>query len=232
MNKNFQVLLFSRKLFFQAIFFLLLITVILLFFFGETFLTLSSNTYHPFWLNVFFINYTFMGNGLFVICLAFIFIFRYNRKNQGVTLLYGFLLSGFIVQLTKNIHSLSHPTIYIEQGQNLFNTYNNSLNWHSSFISGHTAMAFTLATVMMMVLKNSKWQLPLLIAALLLGYSRMYLSQNSLSAIIIAAMVGTVSGITAVYLAYNFKGVRYFLKKIFNIHNNGAIPAERNIQSV
>ena len=232
MKKNFLNLLVSRKLFFRIIFSLLLITVLSLIFIGRTFITVPSNTYHPFWLNVFFINYTFMGNGLFVICIAALFIFRYKRKQQGITLLYGFLLSDFIVQLLKNIHSLAHPTIYLEQGQNLFFSYNNSLSAHNSFISGHTATAFTLATVMMLVLNNSKWQLPLLIAALLLGYSRMYLAQNDLSEIMIAGMVGTVSGIAAVYSTFYFKGVGYYLKKIFNLHNNGAISEERNIQSI
>lgn len=120
MKKNFLDLLISRKLFFRIIFFLLLITALTLFLFGRTFITVSSNTYHPFWLNVFFINFTFMGNGLFVICFASLFIFRYKREQQGKALLYGFFLTGFIVQLLKNIHSLSHPTIYFEQGQNLF----------------------------------------------------------------------------------------------------------------
>ena len=230
MKQNFRALITSRKLFFQAMLFLLLIATLSLLFFGRSFAFISINAYHPFWLNVFFINYTFMGNGLFIIGLAVVLIFWLKKKQQGVTMLYGFFLSGIAVQLLKNISNLSHPVILLEQGQNLFSANNITLTDHGSFISGHTATAFALATILMMTIKNSKWQLPLLIAAILLGYSRMYLSQNYLSEIMIAAIVGTVSGISAVYLGYYFKGYRFYFKKFFRMHKRDVISRERNIQ--
>ena len=232
MKHSIRTLISSRKLFFQTMLFLLMAAVLLLLFFGRSVAFISSDAYHPFWANVFFINYTFMGNGLFVICLASLFIFRFKRKQQGLAILYGFLLSGFVVQLLKNINSLSHPTVFFEQGQNFFLPNNILLTDHGSFISGHTATAFALATVLMMVVKDPKWQLPILIAALLLGYSRMYLAQHYLLEIMTGAVLGTVSGIAAVYIVYYFKGYGFYFKKFFNMHKSGAISRERNIQTV
>jgi membrane-associated phospholipid phosphatase len=173
-----------------------------------------------------------MGNGLFVVCLALALIFRFKRRKQGITMLFGFLFSAVLVQLLKNIDNISQPAILMEQGQNLFLTDGISVADQGSFISGHTTIAFALATILILQAKNSKLQLPLLFAALLLGYSRMYLGQHSLLDILIGAVVGTISGIAAVYFAYYFKGPGYYFKKFFNMNKNVTMTRERNIQPV
>lgn len=232
MKQSFRQLIGSRKLFFQTLLLLLMTVFFLLLLFGKSVAFLSADAYHPFWANVFFINYTFMGNGLFVVCLSALFIFRFKRKQQGMAILYGLLMSGLVVQLLKNINSLSHPTVLFEEGQHLFLPNNILHTDQSNFISGHTAIAFALATVLMMVVKNSKWQLPILVVAFLLGYSRIYLAQNYLLEIMIGAMVGTFSGITAVYLVYYFKGFGYYYNKFFNMHKNDKISDGGDVQIV
>jgi membrane-associated phospholipid phosphatase len=211
---------------------ILLISFLLVLFFGKTFASFSLNANHPFWLNVFFINYTFMGNGLFVIGLVFILLFFFNKNKLGMAVLYSFLLSGFLVQLLKNINNLLHPTIYFEAGQYLFLTGKNEIAYQNGFLSGHTAIAFALATVLILVIKNSKWQLPLLVAAILLGYSRIYLAQYYLPEIMVGAVVGTFSGIGSVYLAYHLNNYKYYLKKFFSINKAESITTERHIQPV
>ncbi|MEP7163514.1 MAG: phosphatase PAP2 family protein [Ferruginibacter sp.] len=232
MKYNIRALLSTRKLFFQTMLLLLLIAALSLLFFGKAFAFIPSSAYHPFWLNVFFINFTFMGNGLFILCLAGVLIFRFKKKQQGIAMLYGFLLSGMVVQLLKNISSISHPDIFFEQGQNLFPANDISLTIPGGIISGHTAIAFALATVLSLTIMGSKKQLLLLAVAVLLGYSRIYLAQHYLPEIILGAFVGTVSGIAAVYLAYYFRGYGNYFKKLFSIHKNDAIRGERNVQPV
>jgi membrane-associated phospholipid phosphatase len=213
----------SRKLYFRTLLLLFIMMLFSILFFGKTFAFVPLNTHHPFWLNVFFINYTFMGNGLFVICLSGVLIFRFNRIQEGRALLYGFILSGILIQLLNNLGDLLHPTLFIEQGQCLFPAGNNSVNDHSSIISGHTCIAFELATVLILVIKNTKWQLPLLAGVVLLAYSRIYLEQHLLKEIMIAVVSGTISGIAAVYLVYYFKGIGYYYKKFFGIYGNAAV---------
>jgi len=213
MKPGISALLNNRKLFLLSILSLVFAGILSLLLPGKStaFIPLYAN--HPFWLNVFFVNYTFMGDGVFAICLIAVFIFYLKRKQQGIALLVGFLLSEFIVQLLKNIDSFTGPTFFFEPGQYLFITDTISVADHSSLVSGHTATAFAIVTVLILVVKNSNWQLPLLATALLLGYSRIYLAQHHLPEIMIGAIVGTVSGITAVYVAYYFKWDGHYFKK-------------------
>ncbi len=177
---------------------LLFITgILMLLFQGKSATFISLNSIHPFWLNVFFINYTFMGDGIFAICLVAIFIFYFRRKQAGLAMLYAFLFSGLVVQVIKNLVDSPRPKLFFEHGQYLFFMDGVSLSNNSSFPSGHTATAFAIATVLILFLKNKKWQLPVLFSAALVGYSRIYLAQHFLMDVLVGALIGTGSGIIA-----------------------------------
>ena len=171
-----------------------------------------QNTSHPFLLNVFFINYTFMCDGLFAVCCIAFTIFYLKKHSLGKTMFYAFLLSTITVQLIKNIYNQT-TTLYFEAGQYLFFTNNTSYDRFVGFPSGHTAIAFALVTVVALLLKNKKWQLPLLAAAILMAYSRLYLSQNSISDVLIGAVIGAVSGLCAVYLLRHPLSIKSAFKK-------------------
>ena len=64
----------------------------------------------------------------------------------------------------------------------------------------HDIYWFAVATVIVLILKHKKWQLPVLSAAALVGYSRIYLAQHFLIDVIIGSITGCLSGIAAVYL--------------------------------
>ena len=229
MKHTVSTLINSRKLFFGNMLLLLLLSILSLTLFGRSIAFIPSNAYHPFWLNVFFINYTFIGNGLFVICMAAVIMIRFKKMREGTALLYGFIFSDIIIQVLKNINHISQPALFIEQGQYIFSPADISTG---SFISGHTTIAFAWITVLVLIIKNPVWQLPLLAAAILLGYSRIYLAQHFLMDIVIAAVTGTISGIAGVYLAYYSKGYQFHFKKLVSIHKNRMIPAGENIQPV
>jgi len=231
MKQSTRVFTGNNKLYFMGLLFLFSAGIISLLVFGKDFGSISIHAKHPFWINVFFINYTFMGNGLFAVCLASVFIFYFNRRKEGFALLYGFIISAIAIQLLKNIGNFTYPTLFIEQGQYLFSGEDASLTAPGIYVSGHTVIAFALATVFVSVAKKSYWQLPLLFAALLLAYSRMYLAQHFLSDVLIAVLAGTLSGIAAVYLAYKFKGLRYYLTGFFSSIKRRAVSMEENIQS-
>ena len=80
---------------------------------------ISLNAYHSFALNVFFINYTFFGDGIFAISLI-LFCFIYKQKQLGLHLLVSFLFSGVIVQIIKNTVSAPRPKLFFEAGQYLY----------------------------------------------------------------------------------------------------------------
>ncbi len=176
----------------------------------------ALNAYHPFLLNVFFINYTFMGDGIFALCLVGL-LFYFKKKQQALAMLYAFLISGIAVQIVKNLISSPRPKLFFEAGQYLHFIDGVSLANNSSFPSGHTATAFGIATVLVLVLKNKTWQPHILIAAVLAGYSRIYLAQHFLLDVMIGAVIGSISGIAAVYLAKNTKSIKLSIKKMHRL---------------
>jgi membrane-associated phospholipid phosphatase len=178
---------------------------------------ISLNSYHPFYLNVFFINYTFMGDGIFAVCLIALMFFYFKRKQSGFALLYSFLISGLAAQLIKNLVNSPRPKLYFEAGTYLNFVDGVTLTGSSSFPSGHTATAFAIATVLVLMMKNKDWQIFILMAALLVGYSRIYLAQHFLLDVIVGALLGTISGIVSFYLAQNRITFKRMFKNVYQL---------------
>ncbi len=181
---------------------------------------ISLNNYHPYWLNVFFINYTFIGDGMFAIVLIALLYFYFKRKQQGFAMLTSFIISGLAAQIIKNLVNSPRPRLYFEAGQYLHFIDGVSLANNSSFPSGHTATAFAIATVLVLMINNKKSQLFILLAAVLVAYSRIYLAQHFLLDVVIGAIIGTASGVLSVYFAINFNDIRQSILKMQNIKNN------------
>lgn len=210
--------LFSRhKKYIVSLLLFILLSSLFLITTNNAFSFIRLNIFHSFWLNVFFINFTFIGDGIFAICLiAFILLYKKN-KQQALALSYSFLLSGLTVQIIKNLIYAPKPTLYFEPGQYLYFIDGVTHANYANFPSGHTAIAFAIATVLTLMLKNKKWQLPLLLLAILVGYSRIYLAQHSLIDVFIGASVGSLSGVFSFYLLRNSKNIRLFLKKQYRL---------------
>jgi len=219
MKNSIPNLIKSRKFFFIGLLLLLLAGIFYSLVFGNTY-----NATHTFWVNVLFINYTFMGDAVFAISFATLCIFYFKRRKLGISILTAFLLTEFAVQLVKNFMSFSKPTVFFEAGQTILNTGSVS----NGLLSGHTALAFALVTVLILELKNTAWQLPLLLGAALLGYSRIYLAQHAVTDILLAAMLGTCTGMLAVHFVYNRANNLAWFKNIFKISYNNRLPNTEN----
>ena len=200
--------------------------------YGKTASFISLNSYHPFLLNVFFINYTFVGDGIFAICFIALLYFYYKRKQLGTALLVSFLISGLAAQIIKNLFNSPRPKLFFEAGQYLHFIDGVTLLNHSSFPSGHTATAFAIATVLVLMIKNKNCQLLILMAAVLVGYSRIYLAQHFLLDVIIGSVLGSVSGILSVYLVVNLKDIRRSIRKMQTIETNSTVTSPSAVQSV
>jgi membrane-associated phospholipid phosphatase len=212
----------QNKIYFTGLVTVLLFSSLFLLINGKAAAFISLNSYHPFLLNVFFINYTFVGDGIFALCLTAALLFYYKRKQQGLALLYSFLISGIAVQIIKNLVNSPRPKLFFEAGQYLHFIDGVSLANNSSFPSGHTATAFALATVMVLMMKDKSWTLLILIATVLVGYSRIYLAQHFLLDVLIGAVIGSASGIFSVYLAQNIKGIKRSINKMHRLSPNAA----------
>ena len=222
----------NKQTYFSGLLLLLVSGSFLLILMGKSAAFISLNSYHPLWLNVFFVNYTFMGDGIFAIALIIVYILFFKKKKEALALLYAFLLSGLAVQIIKNIVNAPRPKLFFEQGQYLFFLDGVSLSNNSSFPSGHTATAFAIATVMILFLKTKNWQIPILLVTSLVGYSRIYLAQHFLMDVLIGACIGTLSGVLAFYLVKNFKGIKMAFKKMHRIESKMGGPTAGTMQPV
>jgi len=224
MKSNIIAMVKSRQLFFVG--FLLLLLA------GSISIPLFGNSYHPahtFWLNVLFINYTFMGDGIFMIAIGLICFFYFDKKSEGISVLTSFLVTQILIQLIKNLFAGTQPGVFFEAGQTFLNK--EIAGSSPMLISGHTAMAFAIATVLILHSKKVLWQMALLAAAVLLGYSRIYLAQHSLSDVLIGSVLGTLSGLVAVYIVYAKTNSFAKLRNIFKVRYKDPLPAS-TIQTV
>lgn len=192
-----------KRLFFFSLAFLMIIVVVFLILFGESITFLALNSFHKNWLNNFFIYYTLLGDGIFSILVSIFFIFR-NRR-LGIALLLAFLSSGLIAQIVKACVVSPRPKAFFKANLHSFFIDGVTLHNSASFPSGHTTSAFAMATVLVVFFKNKKMQLPLLLAAVLVGYSRIYLSQHFLGDVLAGSFIGVVFGILMSWIVMKSK---------------------------
>ena len=144
---------------------------------------------------------TLLGDGLFTLSIVVV-LFAFKKYRKASTLLMAFLSSGLLVQLLKRLLHQPRPKLYFE---NLSLSYPHfvegiSLQGSNSFPSGHTATAFALATVLVLVFRKKKIALPCFLFALLVAYSRIYLSQHFLIDTVMGASIGTMAGMFSYYM--------------------------------
>lgn len=227
--KNITSLVHSNRIYFTSLTAMLVAGFILLVIQGKTAASIPLDAFHPFWLNVFFINYTFIGNGIFALSVIALLYFYYGKKQPAYTMLSSFLISGFAIQVLKNLVNASIPKLYLESGTYLHFRDGFSLSTDSGSASAHTATAFAIATVLVLMTKNKKMQLLILAAAALVGYSRIYLAGHFLMDIITGALTGTVSGIIAVHLARYKLGLKGSFTKWYRIGDK-TVPTPADMQ--
>ena len=116
----------------------------------------------------------------------------------GVSGLLVLIVSGVLKNFIFN--GLPRPSAFYEGVFDLYYVPGVELHSMNSFPSGHTMAAFACYLTLCFVL-NKKWTSYLLFAvAILVGYSRMYLSQHFLIDITVGAMLGVILGAISIRL--------------------------------
>jgi membrane-associated phospholipid phosphatase len=164
---------------------------------------LSNKANSPFF-DSFFKYATSLGNGAMIGVLFVVLLFFKYR--YAFAFLAGSLAASLVVNLFKKVvfHDMYRPSKYFE----LFESYQlhfvEGVKLHElqSLPSGHTATAFNLFLTMALLTKNNVLKLFLFIMALLVSYSRVYLSQHFL----IDITLGSVIGVLFIMLAWVWFG--------------------------
>ncbi|MGV8879732.1 MAG: phosphatase PAP2 family protein [Sphingobacteriaceae bacterium] len=157
------------------------------------------NGFHTIFLDSFFSNLTYLGDAISCVIIS-IFLFLMSRR-KGLLMSTSYLLTAALTQFLKSIFDAPRPKLYFE------NTLNGiyfvpGVNIHTaySFPSGHTVSIFTAATVFTYISRKKSWGIVFLIIALLVGYSRMYLSQHFLEDVIFGSVIGVF--VTTIWLSW------------------------------
>ena len=149
------------------------------------------NLYHSPSLNSFFFYYTNFGDGLFSIFLVLIFMLL-RRFDLAIQILLAFLLSGLFSQILKAIIISPRPRDFFSVNDQIYIVDGLTLGGKASFPSGHTASAFALATSLALYARRKILGILYLMLAILVGYSRIYLSQHFPADVFGGAIIGVL----------------------------------------
>src|SRR5579871_4264124 len=135
------------------------------------------NSYHSQPLDLFFMIYTNIGDGLYSIGL-FLLLLWFRKPLPGWEIVFTFLLAGLMVQVLKYIFPMPRPQTLLGNTSYPYFIHGLTHVGNASFPSGHTATAFGTVTILY------------LLAAILVGYSRIYLGQHFLMDVLAGALIG------------------------------------------
>jgi len=145
--------------------------------------------------------------GAFVLIAPIIILEAFVRYRYALMAIASSLLSTLIVQILKRLvwYDSPRPKVVFKDLYDLHVVENVQLHGSHSFPSGHTAGAFALFVVLALVNKRPVYQFFFLVMAVLVGYSRVYLSQHFLIDVVVGSIVGTLSAFVCYFWLMNAK---------------------------
>lgn len=159
---------------------------------------LLINQWHGNLADYFFKFFTNAGDGLVYVGLILIFFFI-NRWGALIGL-WGFAASSLTVQLVKQviIKDTPRPRTFFENPNVLHFVDGVTVHGFGSFPSGHTATAFSIALWMAYLTPNKFVGTLYLFPAILVGYSRIYLSQHFPEDVIAGSLIGIITTVIVI----------------------------------
>lgn len=163
---------------------------------AQILLWIQEHLRHPA-LTAFFRLITRFGDGgIFWIALAVILILIRQYRRIGVTCLGALAIEAVITNLIlKPLIQRIRPFVTVPEIRELI-----SVKDPHSFPSGHTAASFAMAFVFMRYMPK-RYAIPVLVLAILVAFSRMYLGVHYMSDVIAGALIGIGSGWIASLIA-------------------------------
>jgi membrane-associated phospholipid phosphatase len=162
-------------------------------FYDKIEIALFINRLNTPFLDVFFKYYTLFGTFTLIapIIVYQLFLkYRYALVTTASTLI-SLILSQFCKRLVWP--DSPRPKVFFKELTDIH--YVDGVHLHSahSFPSGHTTGAFALFVALALLNKRPGYQMLFLVAAILVGYSRMYLSQHFLVDVTVGSLIGVFS---------------------------------------
>lgn len=164
-------------------------------------------------LDEFFKTITLFGDGLWFIPVAIISLFirfQYSTVLALAALINGILISilkrGFFAGSERPAKVLDNDLLHFAQGVDIHH--------YNSFPSGHTATAFGLALLIALLFKKRTLSIFVLMLAMAVGYSRIYLAQHFLIDVTAGAIVGCFTTLMAWQIIQSANRPRWMNRKL------------------
>lgn len=188
---------------------------------GEVELVINQHHYPIF--DVFFKYVTNLGDGMILAILLLALLF-YNYSSSILTA-FSIALQAILVSLFKRwiFKGLERPVAFFGEGVELNFVEGVDVHSYNTFPSGHTATAFTIVALLFIIIKNRSFIVSsiLLLVALLVGFSRVYLLQHFIIDVYFGAIIGVVSvalGLYLIELIFNDEQInKFYLTSLRNI---------------
>lgn len=194
----------KNRYFLVPYFLFLLVLGCLLFLETKTNIHLYINSYHHPIFDFFFKYITFLGDGVFTISICVILLFI--NRIYSLFIIVPYLLSSTIVQIIKNfvLPEAMRPVKFFEGVQELYKVPGVENYFFNSFPSGHSTSIFSTCLTIAMLTSNNIIKSLLFCAAILVGFSRVYISQHFLGDVYAGSLIGTIISFFSFYLLTKF----------------------------
>lgn len=160
----------------------------------------AVNSFHTDFLDSVAPYVTYIGDGITVIIISAVLLLI-STYRAAFLLITSYALTAITAQILKYSFDMPRPRAYFANELDKIHFVKGLyiLTVHS-FPSGHTVTAFSAGVVITYLAKNKTWGLLLFLVALMVGYSRMYLSQHFFEDVTVGSVVGVL--VTVVWLSY------------------------------
>ena len=174
------------------------------------------DTFHSVdWLNyaMKYLSLLAKGGAISIACCVLLLVFKRTR-HVGLAVAFAIVVDVLVVNIIlKNAVGRARPWTHDELSwtQSFYAQYGISLSTDYCFPSGHTAVTFCVAAVLVIYYKAKA--VPAVVLALLIGLSRIYLCEHYVTDVIAGVLIGTACGVAGYFLCRTAMGAALRLYK-------------------
>ena len=199
----------ENKVFYLSFLLLLTLAIIPICFYSKEELFILLNKYNSPILDISFSFLTHLGNGIVFVAFAVALIFFKDTKFHILVTLSSCILLSLIIRFMKRVlfADFFRPSKLLSNNNLVHWVEGIDLHTNYSFPSGHGATVFLLITLIAIFSKGvyKLYSIPLIIIAVIVAYSRMYLGQHFYEDIYVGSVIGVLTGSLTYLLIANFK---------------------------
>jgi len=161
---------------------------------------LIFNAFHNNFFDIFFNYTTYLGDGLIAMLIAIILLTV--KYKYAIIIGVSNAIAAIITQFLKHIifADAVRPKKYFEGISDLYFVPGVENYLYNSFPSGHSTCAFSLYFALSLIVENQLLKFSLFIIALIVGISRIYLSQHFFEDVFTGSLIGVITTIVIYYL--------------------------------